>query len=126
MYEKHESQIAGAIHKISKHDRIFAYTLLTIFSIAGVIMASVMWELLSSLSANMQSMASNMQLMQQDMNQMSQYIASMDKAMNHMDESIGEMNSMNPGSYFDMDSNVKDMNHINPFRYLNKLVPLND
>ena len=99
MYQEHESQIAEAINKISKHDRIFAYTLLTIFSIVGMVMASVMWELLSSLSENMQSMAGNMQLMKNDMNNMAQYIQSMDKSMGNMDSNIKDMNKMNPASY---------------------------
>jgi len=120
MYQEHESKIADAIHKISKHDRIFAYTLLTIFSIAGVIMASVMWELLSSLSANMQSMAADMKSMKYDMHTMAQYINSMDKSMSNMNSNIEDINKMNPVSYFKMDSNIEDMNQINPLHYLNK------
>lgn len=114
MYEVHESQIAEVIKRINKHDKIFTYVLLAVISTAGLMMASVLWELISSLAANMQSMAANMQSMQTDIGKMSQYINSMDKSMANMDANIGDFNKMNPIGYL----------HTDPQSLLDKLNPI--
>ena len=121
MYEVHESQIAEVIKKINKHDKIFTYSLLVIISIGGLMLASVLWELISSLAANMQSMAINMQAMQNDIHKMAEYINSMDKSMANMDSNINDINKMNPSSYIDMDPSLKGLNNINPLHLLSNL-----
>lgn len=117
MYEVYESEIANVIKKINKHDKIFTYTLLAIISVAGLIIASVLWELISSLAANMESMALNMQSMQTDMGKMAQYIHSMDKSMANMDANIEDFNQMNPASYLDMEPRMSTFDHLNPIEF---------
>lgn len=114
MYEVHESQIAEVITKINKHDKIFTYTLLAVISIAGLMMASVLWELISSLAANMQSMAVNMQSMQNDINKMALYIHSMDKSMANMDVNIEDFNKMNPAGYLHANPDISVFDKLNP------------
>lgn len=112
MSENEESLIAQAITKDSRGDRIFAYILLSVFSVVGTIMGYVMWGLVTSLSSNMQSMASDMHSMRNEISSMSTHIKSMDTSMSTMTTDISKMSK----SMESMQSDIHDMNKMNPAR----------
>lgn len=117
MNTSHESQIAAAITKDSRGDRIFAYVLLLVVSLVALVVGYVLWGLISSLSLNMQSMSEDMRSMRKDISSMSTDIHSMSSDMHAINKELLNMSK----SVHNMDVNTKgmqkdinDMGKLNP------------
>lgn len=121
MYDVHESLIANAIAKDSKEDRIFGFFVLFVGALVSVIMGYVLWDLISSLTSNMQSMAADMKSMRNDISILSKHVVSMDAGITNMNVNMEKISvdvaSMSNGvSHMDTNMNgmQKDMSDMNP------------